>query len=91
MRPRNPADTVSQNRRFCARAPLLVSHEMIGRMLLKNLAGLDSAQALRLKHPSDVVYKVRPALGTIEVLAPGAEAAPEAVPGNPFCVPPGPG
>lgn len=58
-----------------ARAPLLVSHEMIGRMLLKNLAGLDSAQALRLKHPSDTVYKVRPALGTVEVLPPGADAA----------------
>ena len=54
-----------------ARAPLLVSHEMIGRMLLKNLAGLDSVQALRLNHPSDVVYKVRPALARIEVLESG--------------------
>jgi len=52
------------------RAPLLVSHEMIGRMLLKNLAGLDSVQALRLSHPSDVVYKVRPALARIDVLTP---------------------
>lgn len=51
-----------------ARAPLLVSHEMIGRMLLKNLAGLASEPALRLRHPSDVVYKVLPALGTIDVL-----------------------
>jgi broad specificity phosphatase PhoE len=54
------------------RAPLLVSHEMIGRMLLKNLAGLDRVEALRLSHPSDVVYKVHPALGTIEVFASGA-------------------
>jgi broad specificity phosphatase PhoE len=54
------------------RAPLLVSHEMIGRMLLKNLAGLDRVEALRLSHPSDVVYKVHPAPGTIEVLASGA-------------------
>jgi broad specificity phosphatase PhoE len=53
-------------------APLLVSHEMIGRMLLKNLAGLGRLEALRLSHPSDMVYKVRPALGTIEVLTPGA-------------------
>jgi broad specificity phosphatase PhoE len=65
-----------------ARGPLLVSHEMIGRMLLKNLLGLDSAQALRLKHPSDMVYKVRPALGTVEVLPRGADAAvPETVQG----------
>jgi hypothetical protein len=45
---------------------------MIGRMLLKNLAGLDRVAALRLNHPSDVVYKVYPALGAIEVLTPGA-------------------
>jgi broad specificity phosphatase PhoE len=76
-----------------ARAPLLVSHEMIGRMLMKNLAGLDSAQALRLNHPSDVVYKVRPTLGTIEPLAPGSYAAApaEAVPGIPSAFPRAPG
>jgi len=56
-----------------ARAPLLVSHEMIGRMLLKNLAGLDPGAALGRTHPWDVVYKVRPAPGTIEVLTPGAD------------------
>jgi broad specificity phosphatase PhoE len=72
-----------------ARFPLLVSHEMIGRMLLKNLAGLDSAQALRLTHPSDVVYRVRPELGTIEVLAPGEDmAASQTVPGIPSAFPP---
>ncbi|MBR7831860.1 histidine phosphatase family protein [Actinospica durhamensis] len=43
-----------------ARRPLLVSHEMIGRMLLKNLAGLSRTEALALSHPSDLVYKVRP-------------------------------
>jgi probable phosphoglycerate mutase len=46
-----------------ARVPLLVSHEMIGRMLMRNLAGLDDAQALKLRHPSDVVYKVLPGDG----------------------------
>lgn len=35
--------------RLGARAPLLVSHEMIGRMLLKNLAGPGSERALRLR------------------------------------------
>lgn len=51
-----------------ARAPLLVSHEMLGRMLLKNLAGLEHAQALKLNHPSDVVYKVDAARGTFREL-----------------------
>ena len=36
--------------------PLVVSHEMIGRMLLKQLGAAD---ALRLGQPSDVVYRVR--------------------------------
>ncbi|MFI6808219.1 histidine phosphatase family protein [Streptomyces luteogriseus] len=40
------------------RRPLLVSHEMIGRMLLKHLGRLDREAALRLSHPSDVVYCV---------------------------------
>ncbi|MEU9397674.1 histidine phosphatase family protein [Streptomyces sp. NPDC048324] len=41
-----------------ARRPLLVSHEMIGRMLMKHLGQLDRDAALRLSHPSDVVYCV---------------------------------
>lgn len=39
-----------------ARRPLLVSHEMIGRMLLKQLG---VAETLLLRQPSDVVYRVR--------------------------------
>ncbi|WP_063627948.1 histidine phosphatase family protein [Actinospica robiniae] len=46
-----------------ARRPLLVSHEMIGRMLLKHLGGLSTADALALTHPSDVVYRVAPGTG----------------------------
>lgn len=38
-----------------ARRPLVVSHEMIGRMLLKQLGVAD---ALQLGQPSDVVYRV---------------------------------
>ena len=37
------------------RRPLLVSHEMIGRMLLKQLGVAD---ALQIRQPSDVVYRV---------------------------------
>jgi broad specificity phosphatase PhoE len=50
-----------------SRRPLLVSHEMIGRMLVKQLAGLTPAEALARDQPSDVVYVVR-ADGAIDVL-----------------------
>jgi probable phosphoglycerate mutase len=38
-----------------ARHPLLVSHEMIGRMLLKQLG---VAEALDSRQPSEVIYRV---------------------------------
>jgi probable phosphoglycerate mutase len=41
-----------------ARRPLIVSHEMIGRMLLRTLLGADPATALAWSHPHDVVYGV---------------------------------
>ena len=41
-----------------ARRPLVVSHEMIGRMLLRNLLQLDTADALTWNHPHDVIYRV---------------------------------
>jgi broad specificity phosphatase PhoE len=37
---------------------LIVSHEMIGRMVLRQLLGLPRANALALRHPHDVVYDV---------------------------------
>lgn len=39
-------------------APLLVSHEMIGRMLRAELRGLDSVGALALRHPPGVVFEI---------------------------------
>lgn len=54
---------LSHVRRSPARRPLIVSHEMIGRMLLRRLLGLGPARALALTHPHDVVYKVDPAAG----------------------------
>ncbi|MFT4258644.1 histidine phosphatase family protein [Microbacterium sp.] len=39
-------------------APLLVSHEMIGRMLRAELRGLDAAHALALRHPHGVVFEI---------------------------------
>lgn len=38
--------------------PVLVSHEMIGRMLRADLRGLDAATALSLRHPHDVVFEI---------------------------------
>nr|WP_268748218.1 histidine phosphatase family protein [Microbacterium sp. CH12i] len=39
-------------------APLLVAHEMIGRMLRAELRGLDAAQALALRHPFGAVFEI---------------------------------
>lgn len=41
-----------------AHRPLIVSHEMIGRMLLRNLLGEEPAEALRRNQPHEVVYVV---------------------------------
>ena len=38
--------------------PLVVSHEMIGRMLLRNLLDLTPMDALAYGHPHDVIYRV---------------------------------
>lgn len=38
--------------------PLLVSHEMIGRMLRAELRGLDAVGALALRHPHGVVFEL---------------------------------
>lgn len=42
--------------RQSTRHPLLVSHEMLGRMLLRHLLGLSTADALAWRHPHDAVY-----------------------------------
>lgn len=38
--------------------PLIVSHEMVGRMLLRNLLGLSAERALSIKQPNSVVFRV---------------------------------
>jgi len=43
------------------RRPLVVSHEMIGRMLLRRLLGADPATAFTWDQPHDVVFRVDPA------------------------------
>jgi probable phosphoglycerate mutase len=51
-----------------AKRPLLVSHEMIGRMLLKNLLGLQAHDALGRSQPHDVIYEVDPAGRTVRAV-----------------------
>ena len=41
-----------------ARCPLIVSHEMIGRMLLRHLLGADPTTALGWSQPHDVIYRI---------------------------------
>jgi probable phosphoglycerate mutase len=50
-----------------ARRPLIVSHEMIGRMLVRNLLGEPPAAALARDQPHGVVYEV--ADGRLRVLS----------------------
>jgi probable phosphoglycerate mutase len=42
----------------CVCCPLIVSHEMIGRMLLRHLLGADPMTALGWNQPHDVIYRV---------------------------------
>lgn len=46
--------------------PLLVSHEMIGRMLLRNLLDLRAPEALTYGHPHEVIYRVDLAAKTLD-------------------------
>jgi probable phosphoglycerate mutase len=39
--------------------PLIVSHEMIGRMLLRNLLDLEPQTALSFSHPHQVIYRIQ--------------------------------
>jgi broad specificity phosphatase PhoE len=42
------------------RRPLIVSHDMIGRMLQRCLLGLEPSEALAIRHPHDVIYAIDP-------------------------------
>lgn len=56
--------------------PLLVSHEMIGRLLLRHLLGLDPQAALDRSLPHDVVFRIDG--GTREARAVQVQAGPPA-------------
>jgi broad specificity phosphatase PhoE/shikimate kinase len=50
--------------RIATRHPLIVTHEMIGRMLQRHLLDLDPAAALTTTHPQDIVYEIDPSTRT---------------------------
>lgn len=52
-----------------ARRPLIVSHEMIGRMLRRNLLDSRPADVLSTNQPHDVVLRVDPSSGHIDELS----------------------
>lgn len=52
-----------------SRRPLIVSHEMIGRMLVRNLLGTPPEDALALEQPHDIVFEVNVAAGTSRPLS----------------------
>lgn len=58
-----------------ARRPLIVSHEMIGRMLRRNLVGNQPADALRTQQPHHIVLRVNPSTGHIAELSTAAAPA----------------
>ncbi len=49
-------------------APLIVSHEMIGRLLVLHLAGLAVPDALAHTHPHDTVYRIDTVTRVVEPL-----------------------
>jgi probable phosphoglycerate mutase len=46
--------------------PLIVSHEMIGRMLLRRLLDITPAEALAFTHPHGQLYRIDVAAGTLQ-------------------------
>ena len=76
------ARALHQVSRKPAKRPLIVSHEMIGRMLQRHVLGLDPHVALARSHPHDVVFEIDPAARECRHLAP------EARPSHPTAPPP---
>jgi len=57
---RRAGSALSRIMAAAVRRPLIVSHEMIGRMLLRQLTGSTSTEALSWSHPHNVIYEVDP-------------------------------
>ena len=63
------ADALERVRGQSTDRPLIVSHEMIGKLIQRNLIGLDVDPAMAIRHPQDVVYALAPGLGTRETIS----------------------
>lgn len=63
------ARAVREVRRSGCHRPVIVSHEMIGRMLLRQVAHQAPHDTLGLQQPHHVVYRVDPAAGAISRLS----------------------
>jgi broad specificity phosphatase PhoE len=50
------------------RRPLVVAHEMVGRLLQRHLLGLDPATALTRGHPHDVIFEIDPRTKAVRVV-----------------------
>jgi broad specificity phosphatase PhoE len=57
---RRAAGALAQIAGYRSRRPLIVSHEMIGRMLIRHLLAASPATALSWSHPHDVLYQIDP-------------------------------
>jgi len=58
-----------------ARRPLIVAHEMIGRLVQRHLLGLDPASALATAQPNAVIYAIDPLTRTRRDLRPPRSTA----------------
>ncbi|MFC0674037.1 histidine phosphatase family protein [Brachybacterium hainanense] len=63
------ARAVLEVQRSGARRPVIVSHEMIGRMLLRQVAELEPRETLRRTQPHHIVYRVVPATRDVSELS----------------------
>lgn len=52
-------NAIASVRAMGASLPLLVTHEMIGRMLRRQLLGLTVDQAFALRHPQHIAYRIQ--------------------------------
>ncbi|WP_426513149.1 histidine phosphatase family protein [Dactylosporangium sp. McL0621] len=77
------ARALHQVSRKPAKRPLIVSHEMIGRMLQRHLLGLDPHVALARSHPHDVVFEIDPATRECRHLEPEARPSHPTAPPRP--------
>ncbi len=79
---RRAAVALGQIASYGVRRPLLVSHEMVGRMLIRNLLRADPVKALTWSHRHDVVLQVDVANHTLSELRVNSMSEGTGEPGN---------